>query len=368
MKIRFLLSVAVLLASIFTVACGEKSSTPPPLPPLVITQKAVQGDVRAQASFAGEVRARSESALGFRVGGKIIERRVDVGAMVKPGLVLARIDVRDLQLGAAGARSQVAAAQADLTQAQADYGRYSDLYQKKFVSTAEIDRRKATLDVAQARLDQARAQLSVADNQSTYAVLQADRAGVVTAIEAEVGQVVTAGQTVVRVARDAEKEILITVPENRLGEVRAAQKIEVSLWAAPAVRYQGKVREISPSADTVTRTYAVRITVPEADTAMRLGMTASVSLSLANTPDAVVLPLTAVYQQGTSAAVWIVDPATQTVKLVPVAIGVYRDDSVTVRSGIREGDVVVTAGVHKLTAGQKVRIANDASASRSKSP
>lgn len=358
-------SLAFIPAVLGLGACSEKAPAPD-LVPLVVTQKAVAGDAGLQASFAGEVRARSESALGFRVGGKIIERLVDVGAVVKAGTPLARIDARDLQLNSASVRSQLAAAQADVVQAQADYTRYNDLYQKKFVSGADIDKRKATLDVAQARLDQAKAQLNVADNQSTYALLTADRAGVITAVEAEAGQVVAAGQTVVRLARDAEKEIAIAVPENRLPELQAAQKIDVTLWATPDKRYAGKVREISPGADAVTRTYAARIAVADADVQMRLGMTANVLVHRDGTGtsagNAVVLPLTALYQQGTNTALWIVDPKTQTVKLMPVVVGVFREDAVTIVSGVNAGDVVVTAGVHKLTQGQKVRVAGEAPA------
>ena len=330
--------------------------------PLVLTQKAVAGDSGLHASFAGEVRARSESALGFRVGGKITERLVDVGASVKAGTPIARIDARDFQLNTAAAQSQTAAAQADVTQAQADYARYNDLFQKKFVSAAEMDRRKATLDVALARLAQTKAQLNVAANQGGYAVLAADRAGVITQVEADVGQVVAAGQIVVRLARDGEKEVLIAVPENRLLEVKAASRIEVTLWAAPQKRFLGKLREISPSADAVTRTYAVRVAMTDADEAVRLGMTANVMLKQQGEGDAVVLPLTALYQQGSNTALWLVDPATQTVKLTPVKVGVFREDSVTIVSGVKADDVVVTAGVHKLTAGQKVRVVRAASA------
>lgn len=339
-------------------ACSEPAP-PPAVAPLVVTQKALAGDAGLQVSFAGEVRARSESALGFRVGGKITQRLVDVGAAVKPGTPLARMDASDLQLNAAAAKSQLAMAQAEVVQAQADYTRFNELFQKKFVSAAEIDKRKSALDVAEARLAQAKAQLNVADNQSTYAVLAADRVGVITAVEADAGQVVAAGQTVVRLALDGEKEILITVPENRLPEIQSAQAIEVTLWAAPDKRYTGKVREVSPGADAVTRTYAVRIAVAGADATMRLGMTASVLLRQA-AADAVVLPLTALYQQGDKTALWVVDAAsdgTHAVKLAPVKVGVFREDTVTIVSGINAGDTVVTAGVHKLTAGQKVRLA-----------
>jgi RND family efflux transporter MFP subunit len=363
-KNKYLYIISLMLLAALP-ACGEKTPTPEPVP-LVVAQAALAGDAGVHASFAGEVRARSESALGFRVGGKITERLVDVGAAVKAGTPLARIDARDLQLNAASAKSQLAAAQADLVQARADHARYSDLYQKKFVSSAEIDKRKAALDVAQARLDQAQAQLNVADNQSAYALLVADRAGVITAVEAEAGQVVTPGQTVVRLARDAEKEIQIAVPENRLPEVKAAQRIDVTLWAAPDKRYAGRVREISPSADAVTRTYAVRIAVAEADAGdvMRLGMTASVVLAQPGAGAVVVLPLTALYQQGANPAVWIVEQAAggAVVKLAPVKVGAFREDTVTVVAGVKPGDLVVTAGVHKLTQGQKVRVAAEPAA------
>ena len=360
-KNKYLQNFIALLIAVTLGACGEKPGLPP-VAPWVVTQKAVRGDARAQVTFAGEVRARSESALGFRVGGKITERLVDVGAAIRPGMPLARLDARDFQLNAAASRSQMAAAQADVVQAQADYARYNDLYQKKFVSAAEIDKRKATLEVAQARLAQAQAQLTVADNQGSYAVLTADRAGVITTIDAEVGQVVAAGQSVMRLARDGEKEILIAAPENRLPEIQSAQKIEVTLWAAPDKRYLGKVREVSPGADAVTRTYAVRIAVADADASMRLGMTANVLLQRAATADAVVLPLTALFQQGAGTALWIVDAASQTVKLTPVKVGVFREDTMTIVSGVKTGDTVVTAGVHKLTAGQKVRVSSETAA------
>lgn len=326
----------------------------------VLTQKVEFGTHAGHAGFAGEVRARTESALGFRVGGKITERLVDAGAMVRPGTLLARLDARDLQLNITNTKSQLAAAHAEWVQAQAEYARYNDLFQKKFISAAEIDRRKAALDVAAARHEQMKAQLGVVENQSAYAELRADHPGVIAAVEAEAGQVVTAGQTVFRLAREAEKEILIAVPENRLGEVRGAGRVEVTLWAAPNARYSGKVREIAPSADAVTRTYAVRIAVPQADTAMQLGMTATVSLSGAGAQPIAVLPLTALYQKDKQAAVWVFDAKAGTVKLVPVVVGQFREETVTVISGVKDGDVVVTAGVHKLQPGQKVRAADAA--------
>jgi multidrug efflux system membrane fusion protein len=214
-------------------------------------------DVQA-ANYTGDVRARYESALGFRVPGKLMARLVDVGAQVKQGELLARLDPEDQRLGAEAARQQLVAAKSDFQQAKADLQRYRDLYKKRFISAAEYDRRKWTYETAAARLEQATAQLELTRNQTEYTQLRADRDGVVTAIQAEVGQVVTAGQAVVTVARLDEKEVVVNVPENRLEELREVGEVDVTLWAAPGKTYNGRVREISPSADNVTRTYTVR--------------------------------------------------------------------------------------------------------------
>ena len=192
-----------------------------------------------------------------------------------------------------------------------------------------------------------------------YTQLRADQNGVVTAVQAEVGQVVAAGQPVVKVARLDEKEVAVNVPENRLAELRAMEDVDVSLWATPGKTYSGRIREVSPSADAVTRTYTVKVTVVNPDAAVQLGMTASVSLK-GNARGAVArLPLTALFQAGTEPAVWLIDPNTRQVSLKPVQVGRYTQDYVTVLSGLNDGDVVVRAGVHKLNQGEKVRILAD---------
>ena len=312
----------------------------------------------AQIAYSGEVKPRYETALGFRIGGKIVERLVDVGDTVKSGDVLARLDPQDQQLNSKAVKSRLAAADAAYKQAKADLERYSHLYEQKFISRAEFDRRQTEYNVAKAELAQVRAELAVVENQADYTRLRADHPGVVTAVEAEVGQVVGAGQTVMNVARTSEKEVAISIPENQLGELKAATDIAITLWANPQRRYLGKVREVSPVADPVTRTYAVRISVKDAGNDVKLGMTANVYLKGIAQGNTFELPATALFHQGEGAAVWRVDPASNRVNAVPVEVARYFDDKVAVNSGLSDGDIVVRAGVHKLFEGEQVRVIN----------
>lgn len=329
---------------------------------MVNTVRVVVGAQAGEAAYSGDVRARYESALGFRVPGKIVNRAVDVGNRVERGALLARLDPEDQRLNTEAARSQLAAAQADYDQTKADLARYGELLEKKFISEAEFERRRTAYDVAKARLEQAQTQLDVTRNQTAYTELRADHAGVITSVQAEVGQVVAAGQVVVRLARTTEKEIEIAIPENRLSELNAARQIAITLWATPDRSYRGRVREVSPAADAVTRTYAARIAVLDADADMKLGMTANVLLKGGAKTAMVELPATAVFKQGDKVAVWVVDPASQQVKAVPVEIGRYYEDKVSVVSGLKDGDRVVRAGVHKLFEGEKVRLLDEAGA------
>lgn len=350
------LLAACLLAGL--AACGKPPEQAPE-PRLVNVVRVDPGAGTSEVAYSGDVRARYETNLSFRVAGKIVARNVEVGTVVRANEVIARLDPEDQKLNAQGAQSQLAAAKSEFDQTKADLDRYTDLYRKEFISQAEYDRHVSNFKVAQARFDQARAQLSVTQNQTGYTSLNADHAGVVTAIQAEVGQVVAAGQTVVKLARTDEKEVVISIPENRLAELNASKEIGVTLWANPGENYRGRVREVSPSADPVTRTYAAKITVLNADAAMKLGMTANVYLKGVQRGAAAMLPATALFQESGKAAVWVVDPAAGTVKLVPVEVGEYIEDKVAVTSGLKKGDVVVRAGVHKLFEGEKVRIAEE---------
>jgi RND family efflux transporter MFP subunit len=358
-RMRIRPSALVEVSLLALLAAGGGCSEKPPVtlePRLVNVVRANLASASSDVGYSGEVRARYETDLSFRVPGKIVARNVEVGSNVKQGDMLARLDREDQQLNAQSAQSQLAAAKSEYQQSKADLERYTDLYQKQFISKAEFDRRENAYNVAKAKLDQAQAQLAVTRNQTGYTDLSADHAGVVTAILIEVGQVVAAGQAVMKLARTGEREVDISIPENRLAELNAARQIDISLWANPEKIYDGKLRELSPSADPVTRTYAARISVRNADASMKLGMTATVYLRGMQRAASVLLPATALFQKNGAPAVWIVDPKNNQVKLVPVDIGEYVEDKVTVLSGLAPGDLVVRAGVHKLFAGEKVRV------------
>jgi len=343
------LVVALALAS-----CSRPEVKPPP-PRAVIAQVVAAGPANAASVYSGEVRARYENDLAFRVGGKVIARFVDVGAAVTKGQVLARLDPQDAGLAAEAARSQLAAADADHALARAELERYRDLYAKKFVSQAVLDARQTTFDTTKARLDQARAQFATAQNQSAYTALVAEADGVITAVNLEAGQVVAAGQPVMRFARPAEKEVVISVPESRIAELRDAREILISVWAAPEKPYRGRIREIAPNADPMTRTFTAKITVLDPDANAKLGMTANVALGERAHAAVIKLPLTALTQLDGKPAVWTIDPKTSKVNTRAVTIGAYTEDGVLVRQGLKPGEVVVTAGVHKLLAGETVR-------------
>lgn len=304
--------------------------------------------------FSGDVRPRYESQLGFRVGGKIVERKVDVGATVKRGDVLMRLDPQDLRLAESQARATLRAAETERDLARADYKRHVDLRAQNFVSQAVLDTKQSALKAAQANVDAARAGLRGQANQSNYTNLAADADGVVTAIEAEVGQVVQPGSPVVRVARTVEKEVVIGIPEDKVGQLRAASDVTVRLWANEAVAIPGKIREVSPVADPATRTYTVKVAIPE-NAEVRLGMTATVELATGgNGAAGLRLPLSALVQHKGASSVWIVENGA--VKLVPVqVVGQVRND-VLVTGQVAAGQNVVTAGVNLLKNGQKVRI------------
>ena len=361
---RYVVRIAATLVLIAGLsACGKEAAKAPEAR-VVNVVRVHPGSGSSEVAYSGDVRARYETNLSFRVAGKIVARNVEVGTVVRSGDVLARLDPEDQKLNAQSAQSQLAATQSEYDQIKADLERYSDLYKKEFISKADYDRRLSAFNVAQARLAQAKAQLSVTQNQTGYTALAADHAGVITAIQAEVGQVVAPGQAVMKLARTDDKEVVISIPENRLVELNGSKEIAITLWANPAMKYRGKVREVSPSADPVTRTYAAKISVLNPDTTMKLGMTANVYLTGARRGVSAMLPATALFQDNGKAAVWLVDPAASTVKLVPVEVGEYIEDKIAITAGLKQGDVVIRAGVHKLFAGEKVRIAQDPSADK----
>jgi RND family efflux transporter MFP subunit len=333
--------------------CGkQEASAPPPRP--VVTVVATPAAGAEVAVYSGEVRARREADLGFRIPGKIVARYVDVGTPVKKGTALAKLDPADAQLNVAASKSAVAAAETEFKFAKAELDRYASLLERKFISQAVYDQKVNAYNSAKARYEQAQSQLAVVQNQSAYTTLVADQDGVVTALNAEAGQVVAAGQAVVRIARPEEKEVLINIPETRLDELKAGNReIVVRTIAEPDKAYLGTVREVAPNADPATRTFATRIAIVEPGPSVALGMTANVVL-MGKNGAGIALPLTAIYRQGNDPAVWVVDPKSGTVRLRPVVVAQYREDGVVVTSGLAGGEQVVAAGVNKLVEGQVV--------------
>ena len=348
---------ALALAALLATACGK---APPPKAEearLVRTLKVGPAERMRTVEFPGEVRARYETRLGFRVPGKIVERLVEVGSRVRAGQPIARLDARDLELAAASAKAQVAQFEADKTLAAADLARYRELRAKNFISQAESERRQSLFDTAAARLDAARAQSRQAANQAGYALLAADTAGVITAIEAEAGQVVGAGQTVARLARPGDREIAIAVPESQRELLAGAGEFAVTLNALPGRRWAGRLREVSPAADPATRTYGARISVLQADDGVELGMSARVEVSVPSRDARIELPVAAIYSKDETPNVWLVD-AGGTVRLQPVKTGGLAGERVLIDSGLQPGDTVVVAGAQLLHAGERVRVSD----------
>ncbi len=305
--------------------------------------------------LAGTVVPRIESTLGFRVAGKITARTVDVGTIVKPGDLIAQLDPADYRLAVDNARAALASADADYARAKADHERYLNLRGSAAFTPQTMEQRQSLAATALARVDQARSQLASAENNLAYTELRADSPGVVTLVQAEVGQVMAQGQGVVKVARTDELEILVGVPENRLKVVREASAASFELWSDPGRRHAARLRELSPSADPMTRTYPARFSVVEPPEFIGLGMTATLAFERPDGAPVAEVPLSAIFQRGTQPAVWVVDRQTGTVTLRPVTVARWRDEQAAIASGVKDGELIATAGVHKLEPGQKVK-------------
>lgn len=332
------------------VACHPKTPAVAPIERPALTMQVGMAADGQVSSFSGDIRARHETPLGFRVGGKVVERLVDVGTQVKAGQVVARLDAGDAAL-------QVSAAEAQLSLARAEVERYRTLFAKKFISQSALDAKETALQAATA-------QAGLARNQSGYSTLVAEHAGVVVATLAEVGQVVAAGQPVVKLAQDGEREVAIAVPEAQFSGLKVGDTAEISLFAGDAAQsFQGRLREISPAADPATRTYPARITLLGDAPAAALGMTAQVRFAPRGSPSAqLIIPLTAIFQQGKNMAVWKV-AKDHTVSLHPITVAAYQANGAVITSGLSAGERIVSNGVHRLSAGEKIQPI-DASAAR----
>ncbi len=308
-------------------------------------------------TYSGEVRGRYESQLAFQVNGKIISRKVQLGSIVKAGDVLMQIDAKDVAQTVNNYSAQLDSAQSRLQLAENDVKRYRELLDCGAISQSQYEQYVNALTVAAAGVRQAQAQYIQGSNQLDYTFLKADHPGVVSAISAETGQVIGAGQTVVTIVQDGEREVEINIPENRVGEFRTQGKIKVSFWALPNATVEGKVREIAPMADPVTRTFKVRISLINPPPEMKLGMTAAVTAANGDLQQTINIPLSAIYQSGDSPAVWVIKDDVLTLR--PVTTGNFGNGTIQVLSGLSQGERIVTAGVHKLREGQKVNVGGD---------
>jgi RND family efflux transporter MFP subunit len=303
--------------------------------------------------FAGVVRARYETDLGFRVAGKMVARPVNVGDRVRAGDVVAQLDPRDLKLQVESAEAELAAATSNLAQAAADESRYQNLRIRGYAAVADYERKKAAKDEAEGRMERAQRALELARNQLAYTDLKADADGVITATLAEAGQVVALGQAVARLAHRGEMEAVVALPETRLGEARQSDA-SVRLWSGPDRRFSARLRELSPQADAATRTYAARFTIENPDDSVALGMTATVVLSRPAETMAAKVPLAAILNRGTGPVVYRVDDA-GVLERRPVTVTSFNEVVALITSGLEDGDEIVTLGVQMLQAGQKVR-------------
>jgi membrane fusion protein, multidrug efflux system len=363
----------ILIAAAALLSVSACSKPAPPSEPVraVKALTVAPSSFKAAHEYAAEVRAQVESKVSFRVGGKLIKRQVEVGQHVKAGQVLAQLDPQDLALGASAARAALNAAKTNRDLAAADYKRFADLRAQNFISEAELERRQTAYKAAQAQFEQARAQMSVQGNQASYATLTAPIAGIVTAVDAEVGQVVSAGAPVLRIAQDGPRDVVFSVPEDKVSAIKVGATTEIRTWATgqtvpntetPAL--SGQVHEVAASADPVTRTYPVKVALKSnAGDALPLGSTVYVmpeGLSPKGL-EVIKLPTSALMRSAASgnaqsSAVWLIDKTSMTVKSQAVQVATADGNEVVIASGLQPGDVVVTAGVHVLAPGQKVSI------------
>ena len=327
----------------------------PPVARLVRSVVATPQPITPNLTFSGEIKARYESKLGFRVGGKIIDRRVDIGDHVEPGDVLFRVDDKDLTLAQEAASAALNQARAERSLAQQNYTRFEELKQRGLISSADFDQHATVLRSAREQVQVAEAQLDQAKNKSGYSVLYADQAGVITDIQAEIGQVVQAGQTVACLERAGALEVEFSVPEQQRELIKPQAEAKIQLWAEPDKLYMAMLREISPTADPLTRTYRIRMEIDNPDNALKPGMTATVELAIASR-STLLLPLSALATKSSKPQVWRINSDSLTVEPVWVSTGALIDNNIEITAGINAGERVVTAGANLLTPGQRVRL------------
>lgn len=352
---RISATVLTLAALAVLVSCrNADEAAPPEVRPVRVTtiETRAIGDTIA---LTGTVQAQTEINESFRIGGRLIERNVEIGDTVRPGQLLARLDPQNEESSLQASRAQLVAAQAQLVEARNNHTRMSDLVAENAVSRAAFDQAVAMLQTAESQVNSARASVNLAENRLSYTQLHATAAGVVTARGAEPGEVVGAGSMVVQVAREGARDAVFDVPAQVKDSAARKVGVTVALVDDPKITAMGAVREVSPRADPVTGTFQVRVRLIDPPAAMRLGTTVTGRMTLDAAP-AIEIPTTALVRSGGKAAVWIVDPKTKTVSQREITLGAATADAVQVASGLADGDIVVTAGVQALRPGQKVSL------------
>ena len=350
--------VVRLVALVLVVLLTACQKAPPEQEPVRAVKVLTVGESDSHQAweFSGEVRARVESNLGFRVGGKLVNRPAEIGQRVKAGQLLAQIDPQDYRVTADAAASQLVAAQSNRDVAEADLKRYQNLFDQGFISEAEMQRREAGFKAAQAQWRSAQAQNTVQGNQSNYTHLVADGAGVITSIDATPGQVVSAGQPVVRLALDGPRDVVFSIPEDKLSAVKTGDTVDVRMWR-DGQTFAAKVRDVSASADSVTRAFVVKAVLPkEADPVLGTTVTVQVRHAKEAGGQRVLLPTSALRTSAGATAVWVLDANTMMVKSRAIQVTMGEGNEVQVSSGLQDGEQVVVSGVHVLNEGQKVSL------------
>ncbi len=358
-RISFIATIALIstLSAALAGCSEEKSETAEVVRPVKVVEIAQADNVR-QLSYSGAVRARTEMNLGFRVSGKIVERVVNVGDRVKVGDLLARIDATDYELAVRSASANLDAAERQVETVELVRDRAKQLLARKFASQAQFDQAVLSYNQAVATRDAAKSALSQAKNQVVYTSLVADRPGIVTSINADVGQVVGSGTPVATVAVEGEKEVQVAVPETEISNFKAGLPVKVGIWSDAGLSLDGTVREVAGSADQQSRTFSVRVSLPN-DQRVLLGMTATIEASAGNGASFVSVPLSALAEKDGYPIVWVVDRGTETVRSRPVTLADFTTNGVRVTEGLKVGDLVVAAGTQFMTDDLKVTISND---------
>ena len=350
---------AAAVVPLLLAGCGEEKVAEVPVRPvkaMVVPERVTERVL----TYSGVIAPRIESTLGFRVSGKIVERYVNVGHEVKAGQKIAKLDEKDLKLAEHSARAALAAAKTRFEVARDALNRAKVLLPNRFIAQSAVDQRQLEFQSAQSALNSAQDQLDQAINATSYALLLADDNGIVTSVRAEPGQVVAAGQAVITLAHSNDIEASVAVPEQKIVKLVNGQPASISLWSAPDIRSNGKIREIAGSADTASRTYAVRVTIAKPVPQMRIGMTVAVAFRIPQDSPAVIVPITALAREGGTTIAFVANKDTQTVARRDVETGRVTDEGVLVKAGLKPGEILITGGVQFLQDGMTVRLPKQA--------